>query len=245
LPTVFVSHSSRDRDFVENDLLPLLHRYSINAWYSKEAIPSASVWEKTIRQGLNSCEWFLVVLSPAAIQSEWVQTEVHWAIEHRKERIVPVLIRDCDPSDLHLQLIRYQYVNFLRDRDEAHKKLLAIWSVRIDQQLSMELHIHIKSFSPNARSKEQEQRIVIHEFGSIGKSPDCEVFLKDDPAISRKHAALRVREKAGMKSLWLFDMSTNGTKINGEYVKEKSIEPGDIITAGDTAITVLSIEVSR
>ena len=126
---------------MENDLLPLLRRHSIAPWYSTDDIPSAAVWERCIRDGLNSCEWFLVVLSPSAVASEWVQAEVHWAMEHRRGRIVPVLIYDCDPSQLHLQLMRYQYVDFRQDREEAGARLLSVWGVAYDDLIRMELTI--------------------------------------------------------------------------------------------------------
>ena len=62
--TVFVSHSSRDRGFVEREIIPLLQRHGVGTWYSKDDIETASEWERTIRQGLETCDWFLVVLSP-------------------------------------------------------------------------------------------------------------------------------------------------------------------------------------
>src|SRR6476620_3267251 len=80
---VFVSHSSRDRTFVEAKLLPLFAKAEVDAWYSKDEIRAPDEWERQIRLGLESSEWFVVVLSDSAITSRWVKAEVHWAFTHR------------------------------------------------------------------------------------------------------------------------------------------------------------------
>ena len=46
-------------------------------------------------------------------------------MENRQDRIVPVLIEDCDPVDLHLGLSRIQYVDYRRPTQEAVESLLA------------------------------------------------------------------------------------------------------------------------
>jgi len=127
MPRVFVSHSSKDRGFVQNNLLPPLKENGIAPWYSEDDIMTADEWERKIVQGLKDCDWFLVVMSPNSVGSDWVRAEVHWAVQERKGRIVPVLLATCNPADLHLRLLNIQYVDFRPGRDEACKKLLARW----------------------------------------------------------------------------------------------------------------------
>src|SRR4051794_26904077 len=104
MPLVFISHSSNDTEFVEWEIIPLLTGSGLNVWYSKENIETAAEWEKQIKRGLRDCDWFLVVLSPDSVISDWVQNEVDWAVDERKGKIIPVLYQDCDPTDLHLGL---------------------------------------------------------------------------------------------------------------------------------------------
>lgn len=111
-PKVFVSHSSADRAFVEREIIRFLEHHKIDTWYARDDIHTAAKWEKSIREGLKICDWFLVVLSPASVASEWVQTEVHWAMQRRPGNIVPVLIEECDPAELHLMLEQIQFVDF-------------------------------------------------------------------------------------------------------------------------------------
>lgn len=60
---------------------------------------------------------------------------------------------------------------------------------------------------------------------AIGRSPDNDLLL-GDPHVSRRHAQLRVRDGRFV----VFDLdSTAGTRVNGQLIREKMLEPGDVI----------------
>ncbi|MBI4616537.1 MAG: TIR domain-containing protein [Planctomycetes bacterium] len=129
MPRVFVSHSSADREVVEREIVELLFGHGIETWYSKADIRTADDWEKSIREGLKSCDWFLLVMTPRSQASEWVKSELHWALDRRPGRVLPVLLEDVDPTEFDLRLGRIQHVDF-RDRDhEARARLLRTWGV--------------------------------------------------------------------------------------------------------------------
>ena len=117
---MFVSHSTLDRGFVEDELVPFLNRHGIRTWCSGDGIESASQWERSIRTALNACDWFLVVMTQHALGSRWVRAEVHWAMEHRAERFVPLLVEDCDWSELHLMIQTIQCAHY-QARSSADK----------------------------------------------------------------------------------------------------------------------------
>lgn len=127
MPSVFISHSSRDRESVERDIISPLRAHGIDTWYSTDDIETASEWERQIREGLTKCEWFLVVLSPQSVESEWVRREAHWAVMKRMGKIVPVMLETCEPEDLHLGLLPIQYIDFRDNREQALERLLAVW----------------------------------------------------------------------------------------------------------------------
>src|SRR5690348_15642666 len=104
MPRVFLSHSAKDRGFVEGELLPMLRQRGIETWYAPTDIRTAEEWERMIVRGLELCDWFLVVLSENAAMSKWVKAEVHWAFEHRDGRIIPLFLRNCNPDAIHLRL---------------------------------------------------------------------------------------------------------------------------------------------
>jgi len=134
MPQVFISHSSTDQPYVEREIVELLERHGIATWYSRDSIHGAEEWESRIRVGLTQCDWFLVVLTPDAVKSEWVKTEVHWALEHRRGKVVPLLCEDCDIAACHLMLPRVQFVDFRRINKESRRRLLAVWDVELQDE---------------------------------------------------------------------------------------------------------------
>ena len=68
------------------------------------------------------------------------------------------------------------------------------------------------------------------EVTTIGSVAGVTVVLAD-PAVSRKHAAIRKVDS----NYELADLgSTNGVYVNGHKVPKKTLEPGDIIRVGNT-----------
>lgn len=127
MPRVFLSHSSLDRLFIDNVLLPILHQHGIETWYCKNDIHTAEEWEYRIRQGLKECDWFLVIISENAVTSRWLKAEVRWAFDNRATKIIPLFLRDCNFEDINLLLPTLQYVDFRGDPMPGLKRLLQIW----------------------------------------------------------------------------------------------------------------------
>jgi tetratricopeptide (TPR) repeat protein len=129
MPCLFISHSSLDREVVEREIISPLRAHGVDTWYSTDDIQTASEWERQIHKGLMTCDWFLVALSPRAVDSEWVRREVHWAVMKRKNNIIPVMLETCEPEDLHLGLLPIQYIDFRDGGERAFERLLAVWGL--------------------------------------------------------------------------------------------------------------------
>ena len=132
MPRVFISYASEDREFVRREIVALLNRLGVATWFATEDIRSATDWEGSIREGLESCDWFLVAMSPNSLASQWVQAETHWALDERPGHVVPVLIENCDLSKWHLKLRRIQHVDFRHDLSRRRPKLLEVWGKKAD-----------------------------------------------------------------------------------------------------------------
>ncbi len=175
---VFISHSTIDRVRVESEIVSLLQGKGIGIWYSKDDIVTAEVWERSIREGLKRCEWFLVAVSPNAIKSEWVHREVHWALDRRAGRVVVVLLEPCDPADLHLGLDRIQYADFTKDVVEGQKRLLKTWGLEYEQPLgpgitpNMEIVGGVIRYEKNSWGSKQLEMNVPVDTGTIGRGKD-------------------------------------------------------------------------
>lgn len=127
-PTIFVSHSSVDRRWVEREVIGLLQRNSLSPWYSTQKIHTAAQWEREIYRGLSECDWFALVASKSSAKSEWVKDELNWAISNRPTRIVPIIMEKCDLYDFHIRLPRIQHVDFTQNPAAARSDLVQLLS---------------------------------------------------------------------------------------------------------------------
>lgn len=125
---IFLSHSSRDADFVER-LAEVLRRHGLPLWYSRTQITGAQQWHDQIGVALDRCDWFLLVLSPQAVASPWVKRELLYALNtiRYQERIVPLLFQPCDQAQLSWTLPLLQFVDFTSNFDDGCRALLRVW----------------------------------------------------------------------------------------------------------------------
>jgi hypothetical protein len=65
-----------------------------NVWLDQLDIRPGRQWDREVEVALTACSEMLVVLSPAAVESNNVMDEVAFALEKRKV-VIPILHRDC------------------------------------------------------------------------------------------------------------------------------------------------------
>jgi len=131
---VFISHSSRDRVFVER-IVAVLGRYHIAYWYAPKNILGAQQWQDEIGLALRQCNWFLLVLSKNVLTSKWVKRELAYALENNRynARILSIRKTPGDYSALSWTLSSFQQIDFSRKFDVACVDLLKVWGVEYEQ----------------------------------------------------------------------------------------------------------------
>jgi cold shock CspA family protein len=108
---IFLSHATSDAEFAHN-LAADLRAESWRVWIAPESIRPGEEWVEAIDRGLETSGIFLVVLTPEAVASRWVNTETDAAIEMQHEGLIAFIPLDrsaCQPKRLWRQ---YQYVPF-------------------------------------------------------------------------------------------------------------------------------------
>ena len=127
---VFLSHSSKDRDFIVR-LVRVFKHHKIHYWYSATHISGAKQWHDEIGRALNRCDWFLIVLTPNAVRSHWVKRELLFALNEARynERIVPLLRKPCEYSRLSWTLPEFQFVDFTGSFEVGCRQLLKVWKI--------------------------------------------------------------------------------------------------------------------
>lgn len=95
---IFVSHSSKDDDFgrkIAHDLRSIIENQNA-VWYDKAGgLYGGEEWWSKIIHEVTTREVFIIVLSPAAMDSDWVRTELDIALNERR-RVIPLLYRQCE-----------------------------------------------------------------------------------------------------------------------------------------------------
>jgi len=116
---------------VANGVADLLRRHTIPVWYSSTEILGAQQWHDEIGRALKRCDWFVVLLSPNSIVSPWVKRELMFALKEQRyaDKIIPVLIKPCDPDQLSWTLSSLQVVNLTDDFENGCRELLRIWGI--------------------------------------------------------------------------------------------------------------------
>ena len=126
----FLSHSSRNHDFVLQ-LADVLRSHGTPVWYSERDILGAQQWHDEIGKALKRCDWFILVLSPEAVESRWVKHELLYVLNdpHYENHIVPLLYRPCEAERLSWTLSSFQRVDFAADFAAGCRELLRIWGI--------------------------------------------------------------------------------------------------------------------
>jgi hypothetical protein len=124
---VFISHSSKDKAFVDR-LVSDLVSHSIPVWFDKLDLPVGASVPGSINEGIAQSRYFLIVLSPAAIESTWVREELNASLMKQVSLggtfILPVLLQDCAVPPL---LAHRRYADFRSDYIEGLQTLLEVW----------------------------------------------------------------------------------------------------------------------
>lgn len=125
--SVFISYSRSDGAFVK-DLANRLREAGCTIWQDISALRGGQTWASEIDQAVRGSDLLIVVLSPDSSASEWVRKETLLAMKLRKP-ILPILFRD---TEIPVQFVDLQFVDFRGDRQEATQKLFEAISISIN-----------------------------------------------------------------------------------------------------------------
>jgi hypothetical protein len=125
---IFFSHASIDR-VAADKIVSRLRQAGLRVWYSKTHLKGAQQWQAEIGAALKRCNWFIVLLSPAAVKSKWVERELAYALQHDQydRHIVPLLLRTCNFERLSWTLGAIQMIDSTKGPESGADTLLNLW----------------------------------------------------------------------------------------------------------------------
>jgi len=165
MPSIFLSHTSVDKPFVEK-LAQSLKKVGINVWFDKWEINVGDSITWKIEEGIRENEFLGIVLSQEAIQSEWVKAELSAAwvkqMQRKKVIILPILYRNCD---IPLFLADRKYADFREDYQSGFAELVNVLGIKGTEALTDDnWRKFTRSGTPNwknFREKEFEELVTV------------------------------------------------------------------------------------
>lgn len=204
-PRVFVSHSNLDNEFTKK-LVEDLRKGGAEVWVDYERIPSGN-FARSINEGLGTCQWVVLVLTPNALKSGWVGDEIDAAANlKRKKRVrdvIPILAMSCDEITIPPLWDIWQRYDATKDYEKAIFHLIkAIGLPTINDSLDGRELADTVNLTPLTRDS------------FMSKTDDGESYGEGRPLVfswesatsqvSLQHPEIKPNMPSGMGSGWLF-----------------------------------------
>ena len=106
---VFLCHAATDQDILAK-VDKALSRAGLTAWSSERDIQSGVDFQEAIKQGIETTDNVVYLLSPESIESTYCQFEIDYALSLNK-RIIPVLVQPVDLKTIRADIQKLQFIN--------------------------------------------------------------------------------------------------------------------------------------
>jgi hypothetical protein len=117
---IFISYSRRDAgDFAEH-LMHYLEDFDHGVFTDINNLLLGDVWDNIIKSNISNCDIFVVIVTPAALESEYVEREVLQAQSENK-KIIPCFFAYSEKIEIKWNLTQYQGIEFSDKYDLARK----------------------------------------------------------------------------------------------------------------------------
>jgi formylglycine-generating enzyme required for sulfatase activity len=124
--TVFISYSSKDRDFAER-LATDLRASGAGVWFDQWEIKVGDSIAQKINDGIHDNDYLAVVLSPDSVASAWVRKELNVAmmkeLNRRSVVVLPILYRDCKIPSL---IADKRYADFRKSYEAGFSEVVRV-----------------------------------------------------------------------------------------------------------------------
>src|SRR6266404_6337327 len=121
---VFISHSSKDNEFVEK-LAKHLIQAKAHVWVDTWELKVGDSLIQKIQDAIKTASALLVVLSKASVASEWCKRELSAGLmrelDEKRVVVLPVLVEDCE---IPVFLREKMYADFRKDFKTGLKELV-------------------------------------------------------------------------------------------------------------------------
>lgn len=192
---VFISHAHEDAEFGTR-LAQDLREAGLSVWIAPDSIQPGEMWAKAIDRGLRESGIFVVVLSPSAAASGWVEHEMFIAIGYERKKqmqFIPLMAQACDLDALPALLQPYQFVPFEADYAAGLSALMQRLGVSRLTPLPQDLADALADTRPFVRKGAIDELVSLIQGKHVGLAASARVALEklaDDDSKSVSSAAM-------------------------------------------------------
>lgn len=164
MPTLFLSHSSKDKFFV-GKLAEKFNEHGVKVWIDEAEIKIGDSLLEKITEGVKTSDYLVIILSHNSVESNWVQKELQMAMTREilgSKVILPLLIEKCEiPFFLKDKL----YADFTdpREFDNAFVKLLDAIGINNKHGENKKERPHIEVTSKNSKSIDNYNKTIMKQ----------------------------------------------------------------------------------
>jgi hypothetical protein len=146
MSTVFISYARKNQSFAFF-LRDMLEDSGYTVWIDSDSIPGGEKWAAQIESAIEECQSVAFIVTPEAVESEWVNREIELAIAHEK-RVVPIMLE----GELPRPLLEYQWIDFRKILGEFEKAFPARTADALIGDLQRQLedddsHVRLKAIA--------------------------------------------------------------------------------------------------
>ena len=86
---VFISHAASDKELASR-VADALDQAGLEVWNDTQILPGDN-WAAKIAQAMEESQVMVLLLTPAALNSQWVNQEISYALGRQVYRVIPVI----------------------------------------------------------------------------------------------------------------------------------------------------------
>ncbi len=246
---IFISYSRQDIS-IAGKIVNALANNNLDTWIDWKSIPKGEKWVEEIYRGIEEADAFLFLISPDSVSSDMCNREIEHAVANGK-RILPIVIRDTDPKNIHPEISKRNWI-FCRDKRDDFIKAIedACQTIHIDYEwlkyhtelqvkaLRWEQHKDTSQFLHGKQLQEAERRLALDGL----KYPQPTELQHRFMLLSRKYAE---KQKARLivgvvfaAFIIIITLIVATIRITSE--RNRAEEQRDIARGGELALQALS-----
>lgn len=122
-PHVFISYSRKDTEVMEK-VYRTLQDANLSVWVDQKLEPGERSWRRAVEKAIDNASCIVLILTPDAKGSEWVEAELDYA-QTQNKKIFCVFARGDRGSAALLGYTLTQWVNIQKEYDKPMQDLIA------------------------------------------------------------------------------------------------------------------------